>query len=116
MISSDFFRHLPVKRKLTLIVLAACSVILLLACVGLFAFQSFLFKKTFARDLTVLVRVVADNSTGAVSFGDKKAAQEILSALIAQPHIVSARIELADGRELAAAGSLNDRDRAAARG
>ena len=37
--------------------------------------------------------------------GDKKAAEEILSTLTAQPHIASARIELAAGSELAAAGA-----------
>ncbi len=109
MISLDFLRHLPVKRKVTFIVLTTCSVILLLACAGLFAFQLVLFKKTFARDLATLVRVVADNSTGAVSFGDKKAAAEILSTLTAQPHIASAQIELADGSELAAAGAVEAR-------
>ncbi|MEY2409176.1 MAG: hypothetical protein QOF48_1846 [Verrucomicrobiota bacterium] len=101
MISFDFVRHLPVKRKLTLIVLSSCSVILLLACAGMFAFQMILLRKTVARELDALGQVVADNCTGAVSFGDKRAAREILAALTTHPHVVSAHIELAGGGELA---------------
>jgi PAS domain S-box-containing protein len=97
----DFVRHLPVKRKLTLIVLSSCSVILLLACAGMFAFHLVLLRKAFVRDLDALAKVVADNCAGAVSFGDKRVAKEILAALTAHPHVLSARIELADGRELA---------------
>ena len=35
--SLEFLRHLPVKRKLLVLTLVACGVILLLACAGLFA-------------------------------------------------------------------------------
>jgi PAS domain S-box-containing protein len=104
-------RHLPVKRKLTLIVLTACSIILLLACAVLFAFQLVLFKDTAARHLAVLAQIVVDNAAGPVSLGDKKAADEILSSLTSQPDILSARIVLASGRELAAAGPGVDEDR-----
>ena len=81
--SLEFLRHLPIKRKLLVLTLSACGIILLLACAGLFAFQAYIFKKTFARDLKTLAAVVAANATGPVTFGDHKAAEEILSALAA---------------------------------
>ncbi|HXT40547.1 MAG TPA: hypothetical protein VN887_11075, partial [Candidatus Angelobacter sp.] len=74
----NFIRNLPIKRKLMLVVLSTCGVILLLACAGLFGFQVYIFKKTFVRDISALTEVVAANSAGAVTFGDKTAAAEIL--------------------------------------
>ncbi len=97
-------RHLPVKRKLLVVTMAACGVILLLACVGLFAFQVFIFKRTFARDLETLSAVVAANAAGPVAFGDQKTAEEILSALAAEQKVKSSVIQLADGSVLASQG------------
>ena len=99
--SLEFLRNLPIKRKLLVLTLSACGIILLLACAGLFAFQAYIFKKTFARDLKTLAAVVAANATGPVTFGDQKAAEEILSALSAEEQVVGARIDLADGSTLA---------------
>ncbi|HYV30137.1 MAG TPA: hypothetical protein VEO53_03345, partial [Candidatus Binatia bacterium] len=60
----QWLRDLPVKRKLMLVVLVTCAMILLLACAGLFIFQLYLFRETFARDLQALAEVIAANSTG----------------------------------------------------
>ncbi len=102
--SFAFLRHLPVKRKLLVVTMAACAIILLLACVGLFGFQVFIFKQTFARDLETLSGVVAANAAGPVAFGDQKAAEEILSALAVEQKVKSALIQLADGSALANLG------------
>jgi signal transduction histidine kinase len=48
------------------------------------------------RDLGSLAQVIGSNSTGALTFADPRAADEILASLSAQSHIVSAR--LYDGR------------------
>jgi PAS domain S-box-containing protein len=101
----EFLRHLPVKRKLLVLTLAACGVILLLACASLFAFQVFIFKKTFVRDLSTLAAVVAANASGPVTFSDRKAAEEILDGLTAEEQIAAAQIELADGTEFATRGA-----------
>jgi len=100
----NFLSHLPVKRKLLVSTMVACGIILLLACAGLFIFQVFNFKKTFSRDLQTLAEVVAANASGPVTFGDQKAAEEILSALAAEEQVVSARIELPDRTVLARTG------------
>ena len=100
----EFLRHLPVKRKLVAMTLAACGVILLLACAGLFAFQVFIFKRTLARDLVVLAAVVSANARGPISFQDHMAAEGILEAVRAQGQVVAARIELPDDSEFARIG------------
>ena len=105
--SLEVLRHLPVRRKLLVLTLVACGVILLLACAGLFAFQVFMFKTTFARHLTTLASVVAANASGPVTFGDRKAAEEILEALAAEDKVAGARIDLADGTEFVANGKIS---------
>jgi PAS domain-containing protein len=77
--------------------LSTCAVILVLACAGLFVLQLYLFKETFSRDLQALAAVIAANSAGPVSFGDKKAAEEVLSTLQYRPQVVAASIRLPDG-------------------
>lgn len=103
----EFLRHLPVKRKLVILTLVACGVILLMACAGLFAFQVFIFKRTLARDLSALAAVVSTNARGPVTFGDNKAAEGILDAVKGQGQVVAASIELADGTDFAKVGTLN---------
>ena len=48
-----------------------------------------------------LAQVIGSNSTGALTFGDPQAAEEILAAMSARPHIVSARLYDADGNPFA---------------
>jgi signal transduction histidine kinase len=92
-------KDLPVKRKLMLMVLATCGTILMLACVGIFLFQLYIFNQTFHRDIQALAVVVAANSAGPVSFGDKLAAEDVLNALRDRPQIVGVSIQLGDGSD-----------------
>ena len=103
----QWLRDLPVKRKLMLMVLSTCAIILLLACTGLFLLQLYLFKQTFARDLQALAEVIAANCSGAVSFGDRKAAEEVLSALDNRPQIVATTIRLPSGLPWVHRGATN---------
>jgi PAS domain S-box-containing protein len=53
------------------------------------------------RDLSALARIIADNSTAAISFDDPQTAAETLAALRAKPHLVTACVYRADGTMLA---------------
>jgi PAS domain S-box-containing protein len=88
--------NLPIQRKLSLVIMAACTLILVLACLALLAFESYLLKKTFARDLATLAEVVAANTTGPLAFHDQKAAAEMLAALKGKTQITAAFIRLPD--------------------
>ena len=57
--------------------------------------------ESMVRDLTVLADVVGRNSSAALAFNDEEAAKEILSALSAETHIMSATIRDIDGGVLA---------------
>jgi two-component system NtrC family sensor kinase len=103
-----FPRNIPIRSKVTLVVLVTCGASLLVACVALFAFQLLNFQRSFKTDLSALAEIVANNSTAAVTFDDPPAAQEILSALKAKPHIVSATITSKDGALFAQFGQGED--------
>lgn len=95
------FRDMPIKRKLTIIIMATTAAALLLAGVGIMLSDTLLFRQYLRRDLTSLAGIVGDNSTAAISFDDAKVGSETLAALRARPHIVNACIYEADGKLLA---------------
>ncbi|SRR5579862_4790954 len=97
-------RDTPIKSKMMFVILLTCSVVLFLACAVLFVFQVGTIKRGFVRDLSSLAEIVARNSTAAVAFNDKEAAEETLKALRARPDIVSAAIILPDGSPFAVFG------------
>ena len=73
------------------------TVALLLACAGFVAYEVIAFRQTMTRNLTTLAQIIGDNSSGALDFNDPKAAQDILSALRAEPNITR-RLYLCQGR------------------
>jgi PAS domain S-box-containing protein len=83
-------RNAPIKRKLMGIILLTTAMALLLAGSAIVILDTFLFRTAMQRDLTALASIVGDNSTAALAFNDPKVAEEILSALRARPHMVSA--------------------------
>lgn len=94
-------RDWPIRRKMTAVVFLTSGLVVIVACAALFLFQLESFRRQVTEDLTALARIVAANSSAAVIFRDKDAATEILSALKATPHVVSAVIYRQDGRVFA---------------
>ena len=78
---SLFPRNIPIRRKLTLVVLVSSTAALLVASTALFAFQIYTFRQNFMRDLASLGQIISANSTAAITFGDSDAAHEILTGL-----------------------------------
>lgn len=94
-------RRGSIKRELT-------SIIMLTSLAGLvLAFAAFLLndirtlRQSMKRNIDVLGQVISDNSTAALVFTDSGAAEEVLSALRAEIHIVRAVILDAAGAEFA---------------
>ena len=83
-------RDLPIRRKLTLIVLANTTAALVLAGIGILLADSLLFRRSIKDDLSALANIIADNTTGALAFDDPAAAAETLAALRARPHVMTA--------------------------
>ena len=93
-----WFRDLPVRRKLMILMMLASSVALVLMCAVLLVYDIDTAKQATAAHLSSLAQIIADNSKAAVSFGDQAAATEVLSTLKAEPHITVACIYDKQGR------------------
>lgn len=97
----SWFADLPIRRKLTAIVLATCSGALLLACAVLGVYEVRDFQRSLARDMTVLADVAGRNSRAALAFADEAAASRTLATLAAEPAVVAAGLYSADGGRFA---------------
>ncbi|MGD0651208.1 MAG: CHASE sensor domain-containing protein [Verrucomicrobiia bacterium] len=95
------FQTLSIQRKQTLVIMLTSTVALVLACAGFVAYEVIAFRQTMTQNLTTLAQIIGDNSSGALDFNDPKAAQEILSALRAEPNITAACIYTKDGQRFA---------------
>jgi two-component system NtrC family sensor kinase len=99
-----FPRNIPIRRKLTIVVLASSTAALLVASAALFAFQIYTFRQTFMRDLASDAEIISSNTTAAITFSDKDAARDILASLRVTQHVESAFIVLHSGRIFAQFG------------
>lgn len=79
-----------IQRKLIGIIMLTSGAVLLLTCTAYFAYEVFTFRQAMVRQLTILGETIATNSTAALAFENSDDADEILSALKSDEHIVAA--------------------------
>lgn len=87
----QWFRNMPIKRKLTMVILLTCSSSLLLAGTAMIAAESATSRQAMVENMTVLADLLGRNSTAALSFHRDEDAEEVkkmLSAVQADPHIM----------------------------
>lgn len=101
------FRDISIKRKLMVIIMLTSMISLTLCAAAFVTTELLLFRDGMLEDLSTMAEIIGTNCTAALAFNDQKAAEEILAALKAEPHIVSARIFTADGKIFAQYGSKN---------
>ncbi|HEX4605571.1 MAG TPA: response regulator [Candidatus Angelobacter sp.] len=93
--------NVPIRRKLTWIMMITTVAALLLAC-GTFTWQSIIrSRERILQKSELLAGIIGSNSTAALAFNDPRSALEILSALRSDPHVTAARIYSKDGRAFA---------------
>ena len=97
----NWFHELPIKRKLNLVVGITCLAVLVPMCIALVFYQVFDFRRTLARDTTVLADVLARNSEADLAFQDLDGARRTLAALEAEPSVAAACIYNAEGAQFA---------------
>ncbi len=95
------FRDLPIRRKLLLMMMLVSGGALLIASTGLIATDFLRFRRDMAQNLATLADVVGRNSTASLTFNDVGAAEDTLTALKAEPSVVSACIYDGGGRVFA---------------
>ncbi len=106
------FGQYSIRKKLTVLMAFTSLVSLLLAAIGVLAFEMFTFRSSVVNRLGTIAEVIGGNSTGALSFEDQGDAEEVLASLVAVPQIEAAGIYNAN-RELfasytASGGALQD--------
>jgi signal transduction histidine kinase/CheY-like chemotaxis protein len=90
------YRNLPIRQKLRLIIMATVATALILACAAFLIYDQIALRNSLLASTAVTAEMIGSNSTGALSFGDQKAASELLSRLHAQRSIVAAALYSAD--------------------
>ena len=86
------YRDLPIRQKLHFIVMVTVGAALIMACGAVLIYHDYTLRDSLRRDLGVLAEITGDNSTAALSFGDRKTAAELLSGLRAKRSIMTAAI------------------------
>jgi methyl-accepting chemotaxis protein len=88
-----FFTNMPIKRKLTTIILVSCAAVLLLSGAATIATEWVLARRQMVQNMTVQADLLGRYSTAPLSFHRDEDADEVtrtLSAIEADPHIVLA--------------------------
>ncbi|HYE55906.1 MAG TPA: ATP-binding protein [Chitinophagaceae bacterium] len=88
----------PIQRKLMRVIMMTCGTVLLLTCAAFFIYEFITYRDISKRELSVLGRIIAANSTASLAFDSKGDADEILSALRAEPQIVAAGLYDKNGK------------------
>ncbi|MEO8795216.1 MAG: PAS domain S-box protein [Daejeonella sp.] len=91
------FRDLPIRQKLTSVILITCSAALLLMAGSYIVFEFFSFRKAEERKVSTLAIVIASNSSAALAFQSQDEANEILSALRADKKVTAACLYDSEG-------------------
>ena len=95
------FHNASIQRKQMLVIMLTSTVALLLACTAFVAYDVTQYRKNLTQNLETLAAVIGNNSSGALDFNDPKTAEEMLSAIRAEPNIVAACIYTKDGQRFA---------------
>jgi signal transduction histidine kinase len=87
---SRLFKNTPIQRKLMIVIMLTSGTVLLITTSAFFAYEFQTFRQESAQQLSTLGKIISANSTASLAFDSREDANEILSALKAEPHIVVA--------------------------
>ena len=87
-----FLRRIPIKQKLTVIIMLTSGVALLLACIAFVSYDQVTFRREMAAELSVLTDMFDDNVASGLTFNEFKSVEQTLVSLKAHPHILAAAV------------------------
>ena len=96
------YRNLPIRHKLRLIIMSAVTAALVFASAVVLGYDQLSLREEMRNDLSVLAEIFGANNTAALTFGDQRAAEELLAGLRVKRHIAAAFIYDAKGKPFAA--------------
>jgi signal transduction histidine kinase/CheY-like chemotaxis protein len=88
----DKFWDLSIRTKLTVLMVATSSIVLVFASIAYMLSETLSFREQIRQEAVILAQVIGENSNASLAFGDKKAASEVLLSLRANPHVRYAAI------------------------
>ena len=88
----------PIRRKLMRMVLLTSGLVIVFTCAMFVTYEVVTFKQGVARQIDILSKAIAQNSTAALAFDNVEDARAVLSAFKADPHIMSAALVRQVGR------------------
>ena len=97
----DWFRKLPLRRKLKLIVILSCLVALFLVTVAGFVSQYVLIRNRLVDEIYSIASIIEENSRIGLAFGDQKNLNVVVSSLSSIKHVSAARIYAGDQKVIA---------------
>jgi signal transduction histidine kinase len=92
------FRDLSIKHKLTWLVILTSASAVMLACATFVGYDLWTFRDATVQSASTQAKIVGYNSAAALLFGDPSSATETLTALSAEPDILSAAIYTLEGK------------------
>jgi signal transduction histidine kinase/ActR/RegA family two-component response regulator len=92
------FRNISIKRKLTLIIMAASTFALLMVSSGFVLYELFTYRQEMTRDLSTLADIIGNRSSAALLFEERIDAEDTLGALSGKRHITAAALYNKEGR------------------
>ena len=95
------FQDISIKRKLTAIIMIASTVALLLVSGGFVTYELITRRHAMVAELSTSAEMIGQESTGALTYGDKDTGEQLLSALTHKKHISAAALYDKDGNLLA---------------
>jgi PAS domain S-box-containing protein len=104
-VTVKLFHNISIQKKLLVMALTNCGLVLLIASVALFGFQVWNFRSNFQSDAVVLASIIAKNSADALVQENAASATEVINSLQVQPNLVAAYLALPDGALLAKFGT-----------
>jgi len=103
-------RDIPIRGKLTLIIMLTCGVALVLGVVALGIRYAAAEQDNLAQHMSILTKIVATNSTSALAFNDPEWAWKTLNALDADPGVSTADVYDAQGQLFASFRTQHEYD------
>ena len=86
-----------IKRKLTLIIMLTSSIALVLACIAFSVYELQSYRDATTSELATMAQMIGANSIAALTFEDKRVAEDTLSALSVDNRVIAASIYTKDG-------------------
>ena len=105
-----WFESLPLDRKLIAVMLAVSTAAVVVAVVGLVAFDIGRYRASAAEDAHALAQVIAENAAAAILFNDAEAAGKILTSMRVRPVVSCACVYRVDDSLLASYQRTPDAD------